>query len=54
MQQKNDVLKNDACNYKIKRIEDKIPDIKNLATNATLNAKIKEVKNEMKYLVLLI
>ena len=36
---------------KIKDIEDKIPDIINLATNATLNATINEVKT--KYLVLL-
>ena len=32
---------------KIKNIEDKIPDITNLATNASLNAKINEVKGEM-------
>ena len=31
-------------NSKIKYIEDKIPDITNLATNASLNAKINEVK----------
>ena len=36
---------------KIKNIENKIPDITNLATNTTLNAKINEVKT--KYLVLL-
>ena len=30
-------------NAKIKNIEDKIPDITNLATNATRNAKINEV-----------
>ena len=36
---------------KIKIIENKIPDITNLATNTTLNAKINEVKT--KYLVLL-
>ena len=44
---KNDVLKKDVCNAKIKSIEDKIPDVTNLATNATLNAKINEVKNEI-------
>ena len=33
-------------NAKIKDIEDKIPDITDLATNATLNTKIK-VKNEV-------
>ena len=32
-------------NAKIKNIEDKIPDITNLATNATLNVKINEGKN---------
>ena len=32
-------------NAKIKNIEDKIPDITNLATNTTLNVKINEVKN---------
>ena len=44
---KNDVVKKDICNTKIKNIEDKIPDITNLATNTTLNAKISEVKNEI-------
>ena len=44
---KNDVVKKDVNNAKIKNIEDKIPDITNLATNTTLNAKIKEVKNEI-------
>ena len=37
---KNEVIEKDLCNAKIKHIEDKIPDITNLATNATLNAKI--------------
>ena len=44
---KNDVVKKDVCNNKIKDIEVKIPDITNLATNTTLNAKINEVKNEI-------
>ena len=44
---KNDVVKKDLYNTKIKDIEDKIPDITNLATNATLNAQINEVKNEI-------
>ena len=35
-----DVIKKDVYNAKIKNIEDKIPDITNLATNTTLNAKI--------------
>ena len=37
---KNDVIKKDVHNAKIKNIEDKIPDITNLATKITLNAKI--------------
>ena len=44
---KNDVVKKDVYNAKIKTIEDKIPDITNLATNTTLNAKINEVKKEI-------
>ena len=39
--------KTDVYNAKIKNIEDKIPDITNLATNAFLNAKINEVKGEI-------
>ena len=45
------LLKKDVYNAKIKNIEDKIPDITNLAVNTTLNSKKSEVKN--KYLVLL-
>ena len=45
------MLKKDVYNAKIKNIEDKAPDITNLATNTTLNAKINVVKT--KYLVLL-
>ena len=37
---KNDVVKKDVYNAKIKNIEDKIPNITNLATKTTLNAKI--------------
>ena len=44
---KNGVVKKDAYNAKIKNIEDKIPDITNLATKTTLNAKINEVKGEI-------
>ena len=44
---KNDVVKRDVYNAKIKSIEDEIPDITNLATNTTLNAKVNEVKNEI-------
>ena len=36
---KNNIIKKDVYNAKIKNIEDKIPDITNLATNTTLNAK---------------
>ena len=43
---KHDVVKKDVHNAKIKNIEDKIPDITNLATKTTLNAKINEVKGE--------
>ena len=35
---KNDVVKKEIYNAKIKNIEDKIPDIINLATNASINA----------------
>ena len=44
---KNNVVKKDVYNAKIKSIEDKIPDITNLATATTLNAKINEVKGEI-------
>ena len=44
---KNDVVKIDVYNTKIKNIEDKIPDNTNLATNASLNAKINGVKGEI-------
>ena len=43
----NDVVKNDASNAKIRYIEDKIPDITNIATNATLTAKINQVRKEI-------
>ena len=44
---KNDVIKKDVYNAKIKNIEDKIPHNSDLATNASLNAKINEVKGEI-------
>ena len=44
---KNDVIIKDVINAKIENIEDKIPDITNLATNTTLNAKINKVKNKI-------
>ena len=43
----NDVFKKDVYNTKIKNIEDKTPDITNLATYATVNAKINEVKGKI-------
>ena len=44
---KYDVVKKDVYNAKIKNIEDKIPDITNLVTKTTLNAKINKVKREI-------
>ena len=44
---KNDVVKKDVYNATIKNIEDKISNFINLAVNASLNAKINEVKGEM-------
>ena len=40
-------VKNDVYNAKMKNIEDKVPDITNLATNTTLNTKTNEVKGKM-------
>ena len=45
---KNDVLKEDVYNAKIKNIEDKIPDITNLATNSFLKAKINAIKGDLR------
>ena len=42
---KNDVVKIDVYNTKIKNIEVKISDVGNLATNTTLNAETNKVKN---------
>ena len=44
---KNDIVKKDVYNAKIKNIEYKIPDITNLATNTTLKAEINEGKGEI-------
>ena len=44
---KNDGFKKSVYNAKIKNIEDKTPDITNLATYASLNAKINDVKGEI-------
>ena len=46
---KIDFVKKDAFDDKVKNIEDKIPDITNLSTNASLNAKINVVKNKIHY-----
>ena len=43
---KNYVVKKKVYNAKIKLLEDKIPDITNLATNASFSAEINEVKGE--------
>ena len=44
---KDDIVKKDAYNAKIKNIGEKILDITKLAINASLNAKINEVKGEI-------
>ena len=44
---KNNVVKKDVYNAKIKYIEDKIPDATNLRSNTTFNAKINEVQGEI-------
>ena len=44
---KNEVVKKTEYNAKIKNIEDKIPDISNLASKTILNTKINKVKNEI-------
>ena len=41
----------EVYNSKIKTIEDKVPDITKLLTNASLNAKIKEVKGEISNII---
>ena len=40
-------MKKDAYNAKIKDIEDRIPNMTNLATTAAFNAKINEVKGQI-------
>ena len=44
---KDDVIKKDVYNTKIRTIEDEIPDITNLATTAAPNAKTNEVQDEI-------
>ena len=41
------LLKKDVYNAKIKDIEDKVPDITNLATTAALKGKTNEVKGKI-------
>ena len=48
---KNDPVRKDVYNAKIKNAEDKIPDITNLATATALNAKSMPLK--AKYIILL-
>ena len=45
---KNNVVKKDVYNAKIKNVEDKIPDNTKLASNTTLKAKTNEVPNEIR------
>ena len=42
---KNDVVEKDEYNAQKKKVENKVPDIANLTTNTTLNAKMNEVEN---------
>ena len=44
---KYDLFKKDIYNPKVKNIEDKTPDITNVATNTVLNSKINEIKTEI-------
>ena len=44
---KNDVVKKDVYNARIKNFENKLLDFTNLATNTTLSAKINEVKGKI-------
>ena len=41
------MLLKDVYNAKINNIEDKIPDMTNLATNTNLNAKVNEIRNKI-------
>ena len=51
---KNDVVKKDLYIARIKNSEDKILNIINLATTASLNAEINEMKGEIQLLLLLL
>ena len=48
---KNDIVKKNVYNAKTRNIEDRIPDITNLATKTTLNAKINKVKGEISTII---
>ena len=50
---KNDVVKKDLYKAKIKNIEDKIPNITNLATKVSLNAKTNKVNGEIRNITFL-
>ena len=44
---KNDIDKKDVYNGQIENMEDRIPDITNLSSSTTLNAKTKKIKNQI-------
>ena len=44
---KNDIVKKDVYNGQIENMEDRIPDITNLSSSTTLNAKAKKIKNQI-------
>ena len=43
-----------VCNAKIKKTEEKIPDITNLATNTSRNTKINKAKNEIPIIIIIL
>ena len=45
--EKNDIVKKDVYNGQIENMEDRIPDITNLSSSTTLNAKTKKIKNQI-------
>ena len=49
---KNEVVKKTEYNSKIKSIEDKVPDITNLATKNIFNTEINEIKTKYQLLVI--
>ena len=44
---KNDIVKKDVDNGQIENMEDRIPDITNLSSSTTVNAKTKKIKNQI-------